>query len=48
MTDSSTPADARQRPAGRHWSDRKADAVAVLVIFTAAVLFALYFVSTSA
>jgi hypothetical protein len=37
--------DSTSRP---RWSDRKADAVAVLVIFTAAVLFALYFVSASA
>jgi hypothetical protein len=34
--------------AGRGWSDRKADAVAVLVIFAAAVSFAIYFISSSA
>jgi len=32
----------------RGWSDRKADAVAVLVIFTALVLGAIYFISGGA
>ena len=31
--------------AGKHWSDQKADAVAVLTIFIACVLFALHFIS---
>ena len=48
MSDSSHPVDARQGRAGRRWSDRKADAVAVLVIFAAALLFAIYLVSASA
>jgi len=30
---------------GKHWSDQKADAVAVLTIFVSCVLFALYFIS---
>ena len=42
---SESPATEEAKPKPKHWSDRKADTVGVLVIFLALVLAAVHFIS---